>query len=205
MSLQSYSSLYPNHVHQLTVCVSKHYYITNNGVVKFQNKKIEMNLDKVKDSKRNHLLHYVLRDHFSGVIYSEVTSSKDMIALDEFLFRAWSKKEKFIFCGIPEFLTIPKTVEKSFPTIRKKVSLLNIQFPKVTSGFQSGVRDIKTIEEYMKFYVNELLDDVIESLNKIYIYLSTMEARVGKQTKLEFWRQHIESVMVPPESWKNIA
>ncbi|WP_051284507.1 hypothetical protein [Desulforegula conservatrix] len=202
--MQSYRSLHPNHVHQLTVSVSKHYWVTKDGTIKFQSKAIEMNLDKLSDSNKNHLIHYVIRDHFSGVVYSEIATSASIIPVEQFLFRAWSQKDGFVFCGIPDLLTIPKTVEKKFPQIKEKVSLLGVQFPQVTSGFQSGVRDVKTLEEYMKFYIEMSFKDVFERINKTYVFPSTMDARVGKQTKLEFWRKHIESVKLPPEVWLNI-
>jgi hypothetical protein len=128
-----------------------------------------------------------------------------MLPLEAFLFRAWSQKDEFVFCGIPDLLTVPKTVERAFPNAKERVSLLGVHFPQVTSGFQAGVRDVKTLEEYMKFYAERPLNEVLEQLNKTYVYLSSMDARTGKRSKLEMWRQHIESVKVPPELWPNIA
>ena len=203
--MESYRTLHPNHVHQLSVSASKHYWVTGSGIVKFQHKPMENSLDKLQNSKKCHLVHYVIRDHFSGVVYSEVTTSERMFSVEGFLFRAWSQKDGFIFCGIPDYLTVPKTVERAFPTIREQVSLLGVQFPKVTSGFQAGVRDVKTLEEYMKFFAERPLEEVQEQMNKVHVYLSTMGARTGKQTKLELWRSHIESVRVPPESWPKVA
>jgi hypothetical protein len=199
--IQSYRSLHPNHVHQLTVSVSKHYWVTKSDVLKYQNKAIEINLEKLKGSKRNHLIHYIIRDHCSGVVYSEIATSENLIPLDKFLFRAWSQKEDFIFCGIPDLLTIPKTVEKAFPEIKEKISLLGVQFPQVTSGFQSGMGDMKTIERYICYYADKPLYEVLDILNKTHLYLSKKKARVGKQTKLEFWQKYIKSIEVPPKSW----
>lgn len=199
--MQEYRTLYPNHAHQLTVSVSKHYWITNDGILKYQNKKMEVTLDKVGHSPKNHLIHFILRDHCSGAVYSEVTSSRSILSLSKFLYKAWSQKEDYVFCGIPELLTIPKTVEAVFPEIKEKVMSLGIECPQVTSGFQAGVRDVKTIEEYMKFFANLSFIDNHSSLNKIYSYISSKDARIGKQSKIEMWRSNINSVTIPHESW----
>ncbi|OUR73756.1 hypothetical protein A9Q78_02695 [Methylophaga sp. 41_12_T18] len=204
-NMQSYRSLHPNHVHQLTVSVSKHYWITGEGILKYRHKKMEVALDKVESSKRNHLIHYIIRDHCSRVLYSEVASSKSNIDLQQFLFRAWSQKEGFAFCGIPELLTIPNTVQKAFPKIKEKVSQLGIKYLKVTSGFQAGVRDVKTLEEYMKFYAELPFTENHATLNETFNYVSTMQARTGKQSKLEMWQNNINTVSVPSESWLRIA
>lgn len=144
--MQTYRSLHPNHIHQLTVSVSKHYWITNEGLLKYQHKKMEVSLDKIKRSKKNHLILYIVRNHCSGVVYSEVSTSRKNIHLTEFLYRAWNKKNDFAFCGIPELLTVPKAIEKVFPGILESISLLGVQFPKVTSGFQAGAGDVKILD-----------------------------------------------------------
>jgi hypothetical protein len=203
--MQRYRSLHPNHVHQLTVSVSKHYWLTNDGILKFQHKKMEVPLDKVDASKKTHLIHYIIRDHFSGVVYSEVATSRKNISLEEFMFRAWNQKDRFVFCGIPVFLTVPKTVENVFPNIKQKVSRLGVEFPTVTSGFQAGVRDVKTIEEYMKFYAELPFEENHSKINDTHIYVSTMDSRTGKQSKIELWRKHIDTVTVPPTSWPGVA
>lgn len=199
--MQSYQSLYPNHVHQLIVSVSKHYWITSEGNLKFQRNKMDMTLDKVELSKKNHLIHYMIRDHYTGVVYSEVATSKSNIMLQHFLFRAWSQKNKYVFCGIPELLTIPNTVQKAFPEIKEKVSQLGIRFPKVVNGFQAGVRDIKTLEEFMKFYSGLSFIENHSALNQTYKYISNRKARNEELSKIELWDKNIDKILVPSELW----
>ncbi len=83
--IQRYRSLHPNHVHQLTVSVSTHYWITKNGILKYQQKAMETNLSKLKDASKAHLVHFIIRDHCSGVVYSEVAKSDNLPPLDAFL------------------------------------------------------------------------------------------------------------------------
>ncbi len=203
--MKSYKTDYSNQVHQLAVSVSKHYWLTTDKTIRYQVKPYEINLAKLKSAKKNHFVHYIIRDHFSGVIYSEVIPSKKLIPVEEFLFRAWSQKEKFVFCGLPEYLTVPATVENHFPGIKEKVALLGVDLIKVTSGFQSGVRDIRTIEEYLKFHADRSWDDASENLQMTYVYPSTMEMPGSKETKIEFWRRHIDSVSLPPVEWLKSA
>ncbi|WP_159561829.1 hypothetical protein [Alcanivorax sp. S71-1-4] len=203
--MQSYRSEHPNHVHQLSVCVSKHYWFTNDNILRYQQKKLEVPLAKCGESKKNHLVHYVLRDHCSGVIYAEVCSSRDLNNLDGFLFRAWSRKEEYTFCGIPEHLTIPKTIESVFPEIKGRVSLLGVIFPKVTSGFQSGIRDIKSLESFMSFYLDKPFCELQESMQKISRCFSSEKSRTGNESKIQLWENGINTVNIPSESWLEIA
>ena len=61
-----YQSDYPNQVHQLIVSVSKHLYITARGEIRFQKKAFDVSLDKIGKLPKEHLVHYLLRDHYSG-------------------------------------------------------------------------------------------------------------------------------------------
>ena len=144
--MQSYRSEYPNQVHQLTVSVSQHYYFTKTGMLKYQRKNQEVSLDHIADSDRLHLIHYVIRDHCSGIFYAELGLSDNIIPIQRFLYRAWAEQKDYSLYGLPEFLIIANTVTTVFPQLEKQVSALGIKPIKATSGFQGGVRDIKTIE-----------------------------------------------------------
>jgi len=106
----SYQSDYGNQVHQLIVSVSKHFYIKKDGHIYYQKKALEIDLIRLDKSKINHVVHYLIRDHFSGTFYGEVSQSNNLMPVGEFLFNAWKQKEIDIFCGIPEFIILPKTV-----------------------------------------------------------------------------------------------
>ena len=108
-----FSSDYPNHVHQLLVSVSTHYVVKTNGQIRFQKKKLDVSLKTFGNSGRVHLIHYILRDVFSGFYYVEVTSSVNMIPIQDFLLRAFLPKPDIYFGGIPKFLMVPKTGRKS--------------------------------------------------------------------------------------------
>jgi hypothetical protein len=134
----------------LAVSVSKHLFVTNDGRLKHQQKPIETRLADVTTSSKQQVVHYVIRDHYSGVFYAEICSSKGLIDLADFLFRAWSLKEQYAFCGLPDFISIPQTVRDVFPSIDKLVKDYAIGSVQVTSGFQSGaIRDLKTWEDHV--------------------------------------------------------
>jgi len=94
---KSYRSEYANQVHQLNVSVSKHYYVTKTGSLKYQIKQQEINLDKLARSERLHLIHYVIRDHFSGLFYAELAISNNPIPIHEFLYRVWAQEREYYF------------------------------------------------------------------------------------------------------------
>lgn len=149
--IKRYQSNYSNEVHQLIVSPSKHYYVTRSGVFKFQKKPFESKLKNANQTNKIEVLHYLVRDHFSGLFYWEICSAESPIPIYEFLYRAWSKKENHPLYGIPDFMTVPKNVNSFFPGLIDFIEKLGITFIKVTSGFQGGVRDIRTIESELKW------------------------------------------------------
>jgi hypothetical protein len=62
-----YQTNYSIEVHQLIICISKHLYVTKSGPIKYQQKSFDVSLAKVDKAEKEHLVHYLIRDHFSGV------------------------------------------------------------------------------------------------------------------------------------------
>jgi hypothetical protein len=131
----NYQTNYPNEVHQLIVCVSKHLYVTKTGLIKNQQKSFDVSLEKLDKAEKEHLVHYLIRDHFSGVFYAEIHSGKSLIPVEECLFRAWSPKQGYPFHGMPECILVPKTVSDKFPSVNRLIGEYGIGPIDVTSGF----------------------------------------------------------------------
>ena len=199
--MNRYESDHPNQVHQLVVSVSRHFYVRKKGVLKWQKKPFEISLPKLYASDRNHIVHYIVRDHFSGTFYGEIGCAQDMVDAMEFLHRAWSQKEHHPFCGIPYAITLPKTVMDTFPNVEKLVDGLGVEKIKATSGFQSGIRDIRTWEEYFRSHPR------LDKYEKSYENLKTIAPWISreictsydeKRDKLKKWRKGIETLKIPP-------
>lgn len=141
-----YRTDYANEVHQLVVSVSRHLWIGADERIHVQKKPFEISLSKLATAPKRHLVHYLVRDHFSGAFYGEIAVAPTLPEVREFLVRAWSRKDRLAFCGVPDHLTIPKTVEVQFADTRAWVKGLGVQVIEATSGFQAGVRDLKTWE-----------------------------------------------------------
>ena len=185
---QSYVTDFSNQVHQLTISVSKRYWITNSGIVKYQNKPMEVKLTDVEKLSKTHLIIYVLRDHFSGIFYSSAATSASPITAISFLKDAWAIKIGHSFSGLPVHLTIPDTIESVFPGTRDYALSKGIKLPAVTSGFQSGVRDIRTIEERLKFCDDQSLEYTLQECIAISKYSEGSLSRVKGLTKAELWK-----------------
>lgn len=149
--MKRYQTDFSNEVHQLIVSPSKHFYVAKDRTLKYQKKPFEVNLNNITNSKKTHVVHFLIRDHFSGLFYWEICPSDSILLIHEFLFRAWSKKENHPFYGVPEFLTIPTKIQSYFPNIVKFVEKIGTTYLKVTSGFQGGVRDIRTVEDELGY------------------------------------------------------
>jgi len=203
----TYKTDYPNEVHQLAVSVSKHLIILRNGLIKFQQKPIDVGLATLANSPKDHVVHYLIRDHCSGVFYAEVCCSKRLMSLEDFLFRAWSEKAEYEFCGAPECISIPKVVSNYFPRVNELIADYGIQTIEVTSGFQSGaIRDVKTWEHHIRAEINseegiKLLSEWTPSVT------AEMSAELNgkyssRSSKIERWKYGITRVRIPPaDGW----
>lgn len=193
MTFNRYYSEYPNQVHQLSVSVSKHIYANRTGQLKFQKKPFDFDLANVRTADRTHVLHYLIRDHFSGAFYAEICASDAIAPVQDFLIRAWSIKREYLFCGVPDHISIPKTVASSFASICSFVQSLGVEPHEPTSGFHAGVRDIKTWEEYVRWNIQVEEDwRTLESARSKTIELvvdlngpaSDFSSKIGKWSRL---------------------
>lgn len=202
MPYLTYRTYYPNEVHQLIVSVSKHMHVLKNGQMRYQNKPMEAVLANCMDSPKDHVVHYLIRDHFSGAMYAEVSRSSSLMALQEFLHRAWAPKEDYEFCGMPEAITIPNTVLTAFPRTERLMDRLGIEVIKATSGFQAGVRDLKTWEDYLCFTFLRRADEA--SFEFIRAEAPKLSAKISRgydegSSKILKWKTPVKEVVLPPD------
>lgn len=138
-----YESSHRNEVQQLLVSLSRNYYVGADGNLKFQKKPFEFNFDTVSRSSKKLMVSYLLRDHFSGVYYAEVTTHDRLLNLGSFLFRAWGQKERYEFCGVPQSLLVPQLVVDKWPQLLDLLDACGITALKPRSGFETGMIDMK--------------------------------------------------------------
>lgn len=195
-----YQTDFSNQVHQLVVCASKHYYLNKDNSLIYQKKPMEIDLKKVENSKVKNMIIFSIRDHYSGVFYCEVKFGPEKHSLVDFLFRAWSEKDWYPFCGIPESIVVSKTVDSFYPNLRRKLEQLNINYIDASSGFQNGVRDIRTIEEYLKGYraMQKTIDDETKWICKIF---SEEKSRNNNKSKIEIWNHGKKEIYIPSSEW----
>jgi hypothetical protein len=178
---------YSNQLHQLLVSVSKHFYFGSDGNAKYQEKPMEVNIKNYHKSRREHLVYYILRDHFSGSFTFRIATTKRLLPLADFLYYAWSEavgEEKFLW-GMPDSLFIPRmiTTDELFSGLNN----LNIEPLNPPSGFASGIRIIGDIEAHLSFHLGRTVDHSLEGMNKlrfkIYKYLIDSSYRENKFVK----------------------
>jgi len=201
----SYRTDHPNHLHQFVMAVSKHYYAGKDGVLKYQKKDMDVSLSKISSSERQHMIIYSLRDHCSGVFYSEISFAPNIIPPQEFLYRAWSPKNDYLFQGTPPLLTLPRTVRDAFPELASQVSALGIKLIDVTSGFQSGVRDLRTIESRFAVMANSSVAQAKEWMAYICRSRAEDKSRSRDKSKIELWADGVPTIRQPPLDWCNGA
>lgn len=196
--LKQYRTDYPNQVHQLSVAVSKHYYLGADGLLKFQKKAFDIKLSNADKTGKDHILIYSLRDHCSGLFYVELALFSKAVSVTNFLGRAWRPKTENVLQGLPDMLMIPKTVEEAFPGVCDAVYNQGVDLLNVTSGFQSGgLIAIRAVEERLKFYTNESVLSLREAAVEACRYNANDRARTGKETKQEMWLRSIDQIDLP--------
>jgi hypothetical protein len=193
----SYKSDYPNQVHQLIVSVSKHYYFTKDQRLKYQSKPMEVKLDSLTTASRTHLVHYVLRDHCSGLFYSEIAMSTQVVPVEQFLYRAWGRKDTFVFCGLPDLIMVPTTVEVAFPDMTAIIASLSIRTADIKSGFQGGIGNINTIENWLSVACGESFEHVSQHALKICRIMSERKSRNGRDDRASLWLKHVPPIRLP--------
>ena len=208
--MRGYRTDYSNHVHMLLVSISKHLYILKNRTLKYQKKKMDYNLKNFHKADRELVVHYLIPEHISGVFYGEIHSSIKMIPVEEFLYRAWSEKQNFKFCGLPTILSVPKTIESE--ELLNLVTGLSIKPINPTGGFMGGIKHLKIWEDrvchmdYKKYYLTKK-SLTFKELQQLNIEICMRESKrdlkrgggvVGK--KIELWEQGINDMQfrLPP-------
>lgn len=185
---------YSNQLHQLLVSVSKHLYFRKDGYVKYQEKPFDINIKNCHKSRKEHLVYYILRDHFSGTFTFRIATTKKLIPLADFLHYAWSEyagENKFIW-GMPDFIFIPQMIATN--DLLSGLNTLGVKTMTPPSGFASGIRIIKDIEDNLCFFMRETVDHSLEGLNKlrfrVYKYLIDSPYRDNKFVK---WQESLPS------------
>jgi len=145
-----------NQLHQLLVSVSRHLYVKKNGLLKYQEKPMEINLSTLKKSHREHLVYYVLRDARTGTFFLEITTSHTMIPLADFLYRAWEQTSGKYIWGLPDSLSVPKGL--AVKGLLDGLDALDVKAVLPSSGFAAGVRVIRDIEDNLLFFMGSTVD-----------------------------------------------
>lgn len=158
--------------HQLLVSTSKHYYVGADGQLRYQKKAIEPKLFRDPDRV---VVHRLMIDAASGVVYAESASKAGAHPFTEFLKRAWGDKKtgkpgidqavaRHLY-GPPDELLVPQTVWDD-PDVRDVLTQVEgLAFLKPPSGFAAGIRSVKTWEENVvaRFLINNAAIDQLDS------------------------------------------
>ena len=149
----------------------------------------------------------------TGIFYAEIALSPDLpnvlnvlnvlnfLNFLNFLNTAWNRKDDYPFCGIPKLLSFPKKIEHLFPDLEKSIEMLGIKRFAITSGFQGGIRDIKTIESRLGFSDGKTIDMVSKDIYKICSSHAHELGRNEKHTKAQMWDLSDYPIILPPTGW----
>ena len=154
------------------VTVSRHFYISKNGILTFQEKPFDVTLSNYQSLKKELLVYYVVIDRFSGNYIFQVASTRQMLPLADFLHYTWRRdKDEAHFWGLPDSIAISKAV--SSPALFMSLKQVGVTPFNPTAGFPSGGHVIKNLEEHLWsqiIYRSTLHFKASIELNKANIY-----------------------------------
>ena len=185
----NYRTDYSNQVHQLSVAVSKHFYLGKDGLLKYQKKKMEISLSKAIESGRRHMITIIIRDHFSGLFHAEATFLPELPDIYGFISRMSVKRSERSFYGLPEIMIISSNVSMLAPNLVEDFAIFDVDVMAAENGFHGGVRDFRTVEETLRFYA---IGGPPENVNKVFLYTCDSHAdnkrKGARYTKIETWK-----------------
>ena len=184
-----------NETHQLLVSMSRHFYVAKHGVIRYQEKPMDVHMGNLQGLKKEHLVYYVLRDQFSGNFYFEVATTASFIPLLDFLYRGWKREnDEDHFYGLPIVLSVPKRI--SSPELLAGLEKLGVETFHPSSGFASGIRVLRDLEDNLCYYL--LRRSAIHSLESIRLHkdsiYSYMLRRRYEDDRVKLWEKSL-----PPE------
>jgi hypothetical protein len=199
---------YSNNIHQLIVTVSRHFFVTAGGKFKHQKKAFDAHIDKPESFTKRHVVHYLIRDRFSGLFYAEITDTDNVVSVFEFLYRAWSKKDNHPLFGVPFGVLVPKTVQAVWPNLTGFLKELGIEPVEVTSGFQGGVRDLRTWEDELRWWLYE--SGYPPDYEEVLTYAHLNCARINMSdyrgtSKAAKWRENLPDKVYVPSSKESFS
>jgi tetratricopeptide (TPR) repeat protein len=180
-------SAFSNEIHQLLVTVSKHLYIGKSGVLKYQEKPFTVDIASHGKSNKEHLVYYLIRDHYSGNFVFKTATTKSLIPLADFLYYAWQgekRDDKFLW-GLPLNISIPKNVTS--PELLAGMEALGIKPFHPASGFASGVKTIKDLEDNIHYLLSRFAEHNVAGIERykrmIYNHMIELKFDGNKQEK----------------------
>ena len=199
--MQSYRSLGPNHAHQLMVAPSKHYYLGQDGLLKYQQKPFDVTLADMPQAQRQHLVIYTLRDHSTTLLYAEVCFAPALMPLRAFLARAWGRNHNTTFRGLPEVLITSRTTIDMFAADLDAAAVLGVEIWPATSGFQSGIHGARAVEGWLGFGIGKPPEVGLHWLRFHCERDEKDKVPRTKQSKIDSWTNYVGQVRELSPGW----
>lgn len=199
--MKQYRTEGPNHVHQLMVAPSKHYYLGQDGLLKCQKKPFALELAGMPQAQRQHLVIYTLRDHFSTMLYAEVCFAPALMPLRVFLARAWGSKHNTPFRGLPELLVTSRKVIEVFADDVAAVAALGVDISPATSGFQSGIHGALAVERWLGIGIDKPIEEGLRWLRFFGEKDEKDKVDRTKQSRIDTWTNYVGQVRDLPPGW----
>ncbi len=194
---RSYVTEYPNQVHQFNIGFSKSFSVSSNRKLKFHYTSLRPRPEDMLSTHHHYVLFYLVRDHFSGLFFTEAYTAGENPNPVTFLAKAWKLKPKLRFSGIPDLLIIPHTTEKLYPNTIASISAMGIKTMLPTSGFQGGVRDLRTAEDFIRTGSGGPISNLSALIELQMLSLEQYSSHVPNRTKAELWDQYLRPQRFP--------
>lgn len=193
MPMMSYQTDHSNELHQLLVSVSKYLFLNKDGLIFMRDEPLDVTLKNAQKTGKNHLVFYVLRDHYSGNFAYRIAVVGALPPLAEFLYDTWNNENgSGVLWGTPKEVWVPKTIAS--PELLEGLDRLGVRPGHPPSGFASGVQAIKSLEEALYIWLMRHSIPTLANLERSNeSILHEMLWYSPKGDRRELWVKHLPS------------
>lgn len=186
----------PAQEQNLFISHSKHLYLTQDGLLKYQKK----DLDPKLPGKRALLQRFVLLDVISGSVYGELHELAGPKNLAGFLARAWHLKPHNPMRGIPKVLNVGQLVLGD-PTYQADLRLLSelggFRLGPLPGGFAGGIHAVKAFEKAVESVFWRTGENIAPDISMVRALSGALSAEAsGPMAYL--WKEKWSMVSPPP-------
>ncbi|RKZ35277.1 MAG: hypothetical protein DRQ37_06800 [Gammaproteobacteria bacterium] len=188
-------SEHPNAAHVLHLAVARRLFLEN-GTLRYQEKTLGVTLENHHEAERKPVVYYLIRDHFTGKMYVELSFEVSLNYIVGFLDRAWADKSNRMagnysvqcdFRGRPQTLVVPEKIAARFPVLSELMQEEGCAVMHATRSFavSAQFRDVREWDKRLAELAAELDDCDFGDMETLVNLSHLMSEQINRDGNLQ--------------------